>query len=260
MFCVLVSSVLFLRVLFPAVEHVNKVDYIHGACRIKTKEGYSGSGYALQNLNVLTAKHVVDENEDNLISDSERNVKVYLGNDVLNGTVVWPNSGSITKLDVAVVRVGSLRHFVDKIPHVELSKTEPEFGAELFYIGFPCDSSRPHLLVGFQSAPSDDYGDHRASLLSWPGSSGSIILDSKTGDIVGVLTAGMTVPPYGLFVPDWAEYVPASALKKELPSWVWAKKPIQKMSLDEMFFISMMVIGALMFGMCLVKWIQNRRR
>lgn len=260
MLCVLASAVLLLRVILPADKIINKADYLSSACRIKTPEGYSGSGYVLPNLSVLTAKHVVDENDDRLISDSERNVRVILGNDVLKGTVVWPSSNSITKLDIAVIRVNSLRHFADKIQHIELAPHEPKFGDELFYIGFPADTQRPHLLVGFQSAPSDDFGDHRASILAWPGSSGSALLDSKNGNLVGILTSGMTVPPFDMFVPDWAEYIPAAALKKELPSWVFAPKPKidNHLSLDEMFFIAMMAMGALMLIMCGVKWIQSR--
>lgn len=174
-------------------------------CKIDTPIS-SGSGIILPSGNVLTAKHVLDHDEDGLISESERHVLVYANDYFYPSQVLWPTTASVTSMDIAII------HTPYKGIHSSLSFENEHAGAPLYSIGHPLASDKPHIYFGIQS-----YGERknlqRASMPIEVGASGSAVFNANC-EIVGMVVEARVND--GVISQSWSEYISMGDIKKEL--------------------------------------------
>ena len=160
----------------------------------------SGSGTAIDEKHILTAKHVGEHaNEPGTVLKAEQ-----VG---LDGTVIRSFPVKKAKLhpdtDLAILET------IDELPfHVKLKYGEIDVGDEIVCVGFPIGIGKI-VAKGTFSGVEGAAGYSRRGTIErgqvshvpgGPGNSGSLVRDTK-GNVAGVLVAGHTDAPLVVLIP-----------------------------------------------------------
>jgi len=164
-------------------ESVDKA--FNATCTIETSDKDIGTGVLLDTGYILTAAHVVDENNNNKIEDDERETKVTFHNhtgivSVHSATALYTFRDDY--LDYAVLEIkGGL------YSEVSLDLLPPKLGDRVFTIG--CTRGyAPHISAGLESTQTEDSGLlGRAGISVYSGNSGGGIF-IETQRLVGVVS------------------------------------------------------------------------
>jgi hypothetical protein len=161
---------------------------------------------------LLSAYHIFDMDNDNVLTDAERMVN-YSGSagEIHSATIIWPKDGQKT-IDAVVIK-----------PDIPIASStiyvgghNPDIGTQLFVLGFPGQIDKPHIYFGCQS--TDSRKSHsRASVNMEHGVSGGGMFNQETGELIGVAT-NMRMNPDFPFVtlPNWSEYVTIQDIRQRL--------------------------------------------
>lgn len=221
----------------PQFINEGVIDSILATCRIDAGTG-SGSGVLLDTGYILTAAHVVDRNNNEVLELNERSVIIEFFDDfgivssVHNGRVVCISGDE--RIDFAIIEIP------EKIKSkIKLVEDYVRVGDKLYTVGCP-KGRTPHITFGHKS--TDDYGiQSRASLDSYFGGSGGGIYISNL-EVVGVMrgigvhkriahtTASIVVgegdkaklhfilgqASYFDVIPSWTEYISAYHIMNSL--------------------------------------------
>lgn len=223
----LLAIIVVLLILLHIPAHKANVKNItKSTCKVMTPFG-CGSGAMLPSGHIITAKHVVDINEDGIISFEERHVFVsfHESDFMYPGFVIWPKDGSESKIDVVIIRT------IAEAPALPISYKDPDIGDDVVSVGYPLGCESPHVYKGSRSMDeprglvgSDEeerYPTHRASLSIEVGVSGGPICDAN-GNIIGIIVEAR-LNQIGQITQSWSEYVPMTyvrdALIKDGASW-----------------------------------------
>jgi hypothetical protein len=180
-----------------------------------------GTGVLLSNGNILTAKHVADNNRNGLIDASERRVRIkfyYPKVIICSGRVIYTPQERLRiarGYDFIVVRPD-----IDIRSNIRLASIEEHVmtgaGEEIYTIGRK-DSYKPHIFFGNQSTKIDDSDNlyDRMHLPIWYGNSGGGIFRKSDGLLLGIVIikkSAETGPRW--YRPDmWSGYMSASNIR-----------------------------------------------
>ncbi len=173
---------------------------LNASCVIKTKAEATGSGVTLDTGYVLTAAHVVDDNNNNKIDKDEREVSLaYYGDvsEVTSGTVVYYNA----KDDIAFIKPDKTFSIGAKA-----SRLPGLLGERVVTIG-ATRTAPPMISAGLIS--EDDGKRHRVSCYVSIGNSGGGIFKSSDGEVVGIINTMKTITSRScvvFMVPDGTSY------------------------------------------------------
>lgn len=184
----------------------------NSTCAIHVRGG-SATGILLNTGYILTARHVIDADDNNVISNEERSVRVSFIADasrVHTGTVIYASAG---ESDFAIVATATKpnRAGVKLISNLDYEKVLA--GAKLFAIGRSMGQDPPHLTSGIRSTDNHKLRD-RAALSIFFGNSGGGVFEEEGGMLIGL--ANHIHIYRGIMVPSWAEYIPAPVIRNEL--------------------------------------------
>lgn len=179
---ILFSAHTIFSTLFKDESIINKEvrSAFNATCKVRA-HGSIGTGTLLDTGYILTAKHVIDANNNGDIELRERAVKVQFFGD------------KPIIVEATVVAAGKYLDFAILEPHcpmksdIQFSKSTPLIGDKIFTIGMT-RGDNPHITSGFISAPSMNDGNPRASCFISFGNSGGGIFDSSKR-LVGVINA-----------------------------------------------------------------------
>ncbi|CAM3172270.1 trypsin-like peptidase domain-containing protein [Paenibacillus lupini] len=183
---------------------------------IETKDGTQGSGFVYNDKgDLITNAHVV-------AGESKVTVKTADARE-LEGDVI----GISTETDVAVVRVPGLAGVE---PLVMVRKEKAEIGDEVIAIGSPLgfqNTVTTGMVSGlgrsFEIKPYTYNDLYQISAPIAPGNSGGPLVDKKTGEVLGINSAGIEESSIGFSIPivnvlDLAEAWSQNPMKT-LPEW-----------------------------------------
>ncbi|MGO4109547.1 S1C family serine protease [Paenibacillus sp. YAF4_2] len=183
---------------------------------IETKDGTQGSGFVYNDKgDLITNAHVV-------AGESKVTVKTADARE-LEGDVI----GISTETDVAVVRVPGLAGVE---PLVMVRKEKAEIGDEVIAIGSPLgfqNTVTTGMVSGlgrsFEIKPYTYNDLYQISAPIAPGNSGGPLVDKKTGEVLGINSAGIEESSIGFSIPivnvlDLAEAWSKNPMKT-LPEW-----------------------------------------
>jgi hypothetical protein len=177
----------------------------------------SGTGVLLDTGFILTAKHVVDTNDDGFIDQWEKQVQVkfyspiasvHTATVVSDPLTIWKYRGDFAFLAIENPPESKIRLINDE------DYKQIKFGDKLFAIG-RSNAELPHLTLGVRSTDTMDRL-HRASLPIYYGNSGGGVFSSETGELVGIaaeISLGDWDRNYEV-VPSWSMYVPATMIRE----------------------------------------------
>lgn len=231
-------------------------------CQVLGQSG-SGSGILLETGNVLTSAHVVDTNQNGILEDSEKNIKLIfcdpdiksIDKQTIEGEVVGFEHTMMMDIAIIALKSNNLKSEVKLISDQNYQKLK--FGDPVFTIGFQLGMTM-HRTDGTVSFPIDPFVE-RTSITVLPGNSGGGVFNSQN-ECLGITKASMTeqqqivipLPGSGItiarfqkFIPNMSAYVPATKIR------AWAKsvglsdlidKPIKPANIDPLVYLTVGLI------------------
>lgn len=178
-----------------------------------------GTGVLLDTGLILTARHVVDVNEDGFIDPLEAVVEVkfyYPTAYVTTATVVSnPLSNWHMSEDFVFLRIPhppkSNVHLMSNEDYRKIMKV----GEPVFAVGLSKGTEPPHITVGVKSTDVNDGQDARAAISIYYGNSGGGIYSDRTGELIGITTAISLNPERGgEIVPQWSIFESAPTIRR----------------------------------------------
>lgn len=150
-----------------------------------------GTGVLLKSGVVITNKHVVDKNYDGVIDDDERVVKVMFFYPKLvfrDAEVEFASPRRArdfeNRIDIAVLRVKNPPPGgVELMSKKEYSRLM--VGEDVYGLGVPAHSIRPHMAIGVLSTPNTLY-TVRTSIPMYYGNSGGGVFQRSNGRLMGI--------------------------------------------------------------------------
>lgn len=154
----------------------------NAACAIKDKDMETmGSGCLLNNGLVITAAHVVDLNDDDIIEPDEKILKVEFGTGLITtAIVVQAGLPNFVRMDYALLEISEMPECIG----LKITEDVPQLGDNLFLISCP-DGQELQLTSGLYTGRGCH--DSICSVPIFPGSSGGAILNEKQ-EIVGIVS------------------------------------------------------------------------
>jgi len=191
-----------------------------GTCAITTGNCFIGTGVLLDSGYIVTAAHVVDHNNDKLLDDTEKKVKVYFFSKHLPVDCNVVAFGDITKTepDGVFLDIAVLEPSVKIRSKLKLRESPALIGTPIFTIGMTLGGP-PAITSGHINFPLNKYFG-RTSAPIYSGNSGGGVFDSETQECVGFIisVAGRKIPirlgPYITFI-----YQPIFHLSQYIPSY-----------------------------------------
>lgn len=175
-----------------------------------------GTGVLLSNGRILTAKHVVDANENGFIELEERDVliKFYYPKEFsLKGRVVYaPPQRLLVAMgfDFVVIQPDELMSSNIKLASIE-DHLSVAAGAQIYTIG-RMDINQLHIIFGNQSTDVDGpYLYDRTTIPIWYGNSGGGVFTRDDGQLIGIMTIKKDAGPFGPQL--WSGYMSATYIR-----------------------------------------------
>lgn len=173
----------------------------NAACTIKTYSGdIIGSGVLLENGLVLTAAHVIDTNNDDIIQAGEKIIYVKVGvGAVVTGTVTEYGMPAYVPADFALLELSE----VPPNKGLKLTTTWPRLGENLYTIGCP-DAQELQLTHGIFTSRTPTKGI--CSVPIYPGNSGGGIFNDHN-EVVGIVSRiGNSPELHGIMTADGPQF------------------------------------------------------
>jgi len=179
-----------------------------------------GTGVLLSNGNILTAKHIADNNRNGLIDESERLVllKFYYPREfICNGRIVYAPQEKLhvaKGYDFVVIEPSTPMRSNIKLASIQ-EHIMTGVGEKIYTIG-RTDTYKPHIIFGNQSTKIDDsnYLYDRIHLPIWYGNSGGGIFRKSDGLLIGVVIIKKGAETGGWLHPDvWSGYMSATNIR-----------------------------------------------
>lgn len=179
-----------------------------------------GTGVVLKNGLILTAKHVVDANDNGVLDEKEKVVDIkfyYPKQYTMKGVVVYMPPGDMSpgkSMDFALVRPEQ-----PVSSNIELATTEyfenVEMGEEIFTIGRTMVDEL-NIAVGYLAPPVPQLTCDRITISGWNGNSGGGIFVRKDGKLIGTFIIVRMHPFLGYNIPNWGGYQSAASIRAHL--------------------------------------------
>lgn len=157
-------------------EQENILHSFSATCVVSTASG-RGTGIFVDTGYVLTARHVVDEDGDRVISQNERMCRIT----TFDGESYQARVVLLGRYDFAILEVINFANFNT----VKASIRKPMLGEKIYTIGSTA-GHQLHITDGYISLP--ELGHSRASCFISVGNSGGAIFDSD-GESLGVVVS-----------------------------------------------------------------------
>ena len=179
-----------------------------------------GTGVLLSTGYILTAQHVVDNNNNGKIDGEEEVVKLvfyYPTYKEIKGRVVLLNNKPL-RLNGKMADFAIIKPEKDIKSKIKLISRE---SYELFGVGKPIFTvgrmagDFPHLTIGNKSYPIGESNVDRGNLDIWHGNSGGGVYSRDTGELIGLCSTVKKVGGWrgGFPIPGWMEYCDANQIR-----------------------------------------------
>lgn len=179
-----------------------------------------GTGVLLDTGLILTAKHVVDTDNDGYVGPFEAIVEVkffYPTAYVTTATVVSsPITSWYATEDFVFLRIANPPSSNVHLISNEDYDNHMKAGAPVFAVGLSRGIEPPHITTGVKSTDVENGQDARASIAVYFGNSGGGIYSEETGELVGI-TTGIALggaERNGEVVPQWSIFESAPAIRR----------------------------------------------
>lgn len=169
----------------------------NAACAIKNQDlDTIGSGCLLENGLVLTAAHVMDRDNDDIVSIDERLFQVEFGTGLITtAVVIQAGLPAYVPMDFALLQITEQ----PEAKGLKITNKWPSLGDPLYTIGCP-DGKELLLSSGIFTSRESTKG--LCSVPIFPGNSGGAIFNEKQ-EIVGIVSRiGNSVDRHIMFLPD----------------------------------------------------------